>query len=190
MVGAELLKFFTKKHMSKALIVVDMQNDFVTGSLANPAAQEIVPKIKNLIESHEYEWIVFTQDTHYTNYLSTAEGRKLPIPHCISDSEGWNVVEELEKAALWDDDLGASYIWKPNFGSLQIAEHLEGLDQFDEVTFCGTCTDICVVSNALILKAMRPNLVINVKADCCAGTTLAKHTSALDVMASCQINII
>lgn len=179
--------------MNKALIIVDMQNDFVTGSLANPAAEAIIPGIKNLIENGKYDWVVFTQDTHYSNYLNTAEGKKLPIPHCISDDgdlSGWEVVSELTEAINTEDAPGASYIWKPNFGSLQLAEHLEGVAQFDEVTFCGTCTDICVVSNALILKAMRPNLIINVKADCCAGLTPEKHEAALKVMESCQINII
>lgn len=175
--------------MNKALIVVDMQNDFLTGSLHNSEAVNIIPKIKELIESGEYSWIVFTQDTHYDNYLQTAEGKALPVPHCISESWGWEIAEEFSE--IFDnDEIATSIICKPRFGSLQIAEHLEGLDLFDEVTFCGTCTDICVVSNALILKAMRPELTINVKADCCAGLNPEAHNAALTVMRSCQINII
>lgn len=175
--------------MSKALIIVDMQNDFVTGSLANPSAQEIVPKIVDLIKSNEYDFILTTMDTHQTNYLETPEGKKLPIEHCVFNTQGWDLVREI--GASIDAHYTKFYgILKPTFGTTQIAECLEAFGEFDEVTFCGTCTDICVVSNALILKAMRPNLTINVKADCCAGVTEAKHNAALTVMESCQINII
>lgn len=173
--------------MSKALIVVDMQNDFVTGSLANPAAQAIVPNIVELIKSGEFDHVVYTLDSHYPNYLETAEGKKLPVKHCICGEKGWSPVQEL--AELIKEE-GFSLLMKPTFGSLQLCSHLSTMGHFDEVTFCGTCTDICVVSNALILKAACPNLTINVKADCCAGLTPEKHKAALEVMESCQINII
>ncbi len=175
--------------MKKALIVVDMQNDFLTGSLANPDAVSIIPGIKELINSNEYSWVVFTQDTHYDNYLETPEGKALPVVHCVSESEGWKISSEFDYV-FNESPQSVSVIYKPRFGTLQLAEHLEALDQFDAVTFCGTCTDICVISNALILKTMRPNLVINVKADCCAGVNKVKHDAALEVMQSCQINII
>lgn len=174
--------------MMKALIVVDMQNDFLTGSLANPDAVAIIPKIKELIKSKEYDTIVFTQDTHFENYLETPEGRSLPIEHCVTQ-EGWEITKEFEEF-FNDDDYYISELRKATFGTIQLADHLDGLGQFDEVTFCGTCTDICVISNALILKAMRPFLTINVKADCCAGVTKEKHEAALEVMKSCLINII
>lgn len=176
--------------MSKALIIVDMQNDFVTGSLANPSAQEIVPKIVDLIKSKEYDFVLTTMDTHQTNYLETPEGKKLPVEHCILDTHGWHLVRDISEAIDTYHFSNCYGLLKPTFGTTQIAECLDAFGEFDEVTFCGTCTDICVVSNALILKAMRPNLTINVKADCCAGVTEAKHNAALTVMESCQINII
>lgn len=175
--------------MSKILVVVDMQNDFLTGSLANPDAVSIIPKIKELIAKEDFDWIVFTQDTHFDNYLDTPEGKALPVPHCISE-EGWRITPEFDYI-MDDDDIPTSYICKHTFGTTQLAEHLEGVvSSVDEVVFCGTCTDICVVSNALILKAMRPNIKIKVAADCCAGVNKAKHSAALTVMESCQIEII
>lgn len=174
--------------MSKALIIVDMQNDFLTGSLANPEAVNIIPKIVDLINSGEYDHMVFTLDTHYSNYLDTQEGKILPVEHCIAGEDGWDLPKKLRELVL--DEGTTTLVVKSTFGTTQLASHLEIFGNFDEVTFCGTCTDICIVSNALILKAMRPNLKINVKADCCAGLTPEKHKAALDVMESCQINII
>lgn len=174
--------------MSKALVVVDMQNDFVTGSLANTEAQAIVPKILEEINSNVYDHVVFTLDSHYSNYLETLEGEQLPIKHCIVTTNGWDLVDELKE--VLKEDGKSSILLKPTFGSLQLTSHLASFGNFDEVTFCGTCTDICVISNVLVLRAMCPNLIINVKADCCAGTSYLKHDAALQVMESCQINII
>lgn len=167
----------------KVLIVVDMQNDFLTGSLANPDACKIVPKIIELAKNYDEIW--FTLDSHNSDYLQTAEGKALPIEHCIVGTEGWKLVEQLKSI-----DAPTHYIQKNTFGSLKLADAIDPFNDLEEVTFCGTCTDICVVSNALILKAMRPNLTINVKADCCAGLSPDKHEAALSVMQSCQINII
>jgi nicotinamidase/pyrazinamidase len=168
--------------MSKALIVVDMQNDFLTGSLANPAACEIIPNIRLEENKDEYDFVIFTKDTHQSDYLQTPEGKHLPIEHCIEGTWGHQVTDELLTIHKHLVVLN-----KPTFGSLELYKMLEDVN---EVTLVGTCTDICVVSNALILKAALPELVVNVKADCCAGTTPENHEAALKVMKSCQINII
>lgn len=171
--------------MEKVLVVVDMQNDFLTGSLANSQACKIVPDIITLINSPEYEQVIFTQDTHDSNYLDTPEGKALPIPHCIKDTEGWEINEELLKT-----NKPCSKFVKRTFGSIYLANYISTIPGIKEVTFCGVCTDICVVSNALILKAVAPDLIINVMSDCCAGTTPEKHKAALEVMESCQINVL
>lgn len=176
------LKSCIGSKMSKILIVIDMQNDFLTGSLANPAACEIIPNIQTEASKEEYDGIIFTKDTHDSNYLSTPEGQKLPVEHCLKGTWGHRVVGELLNI-----NKPIKMINKTTFGSLDLWKQLEGVD---EVTLVGTCTDICVVSNALILKAALPNLIINVIADCCAGSTDKNHEAALTIMRSCQINII
>ena len=169
--------------MKKTLIVIDMQNDFVTGSLANPAAQAIIPNIKRKIEEYEREGneIIFTRDTHKANYLDTTEGKHLPVPHCIYGTWGWLIVDELNYP-------GYPHINKTTFGY----PHWAYKDDFDEneIELVGTCTDICVVSNALILKAEFPNANITVDASCCAGVTPESHQAALTTMKMCQINVI
>jgi nicotinamidase-related amidase len=164
----------------KTLIVIDMQNDFVTGSLVNPAAEAIIPFIKAECESGKYDRIIFTQDTHRENYLETQEGKHLPIKHCIRGTEGWAVVPELRGFA-------DNTIEKGQFGATQWMGIAFALN--DEVTLVGTCTDICVISNALILKAFFPETKITVLAKGCAGLTPEKHAAALEVMKSCQINV-
>lgn len=165
----------------KTLIVVDMQNDFLTGSLANPAAEAIIQNIKRKIEEYEHEGneIIFTRDTHNADYLSTTEGKHLPIPHCIQGTYGWLVVDELNHPEC-------RHINKKTFGY----RYWEYEGDFDEVELVGTCTDICVISNALILKAQFPDAKITVDASCCAGVTPESHKAALTTMKMCQINVI
>ena len=183
--------------MKKITIVIDMQNDFLTGSLANPDAVSIIPSVLEQIKSADY--VMYTRDTHGSNYMETQEGKNLPVPHCMELSHGWQIVDELypydipeiqDKDNWWIVDkpsFGYVGIWK--YGKFSQLVDENGQENL-EVTFCGTCTDICVVSNAMIVKSLYPEMVVNVKADACAGLTPEKHQSALDVMSSCQINII
>lgn len=181
----------------KTLIVIDMQNDFVTGSLANPAAEAIIPFIKDEIWSGKYETVVFTQDTHDGRYLKTQEGKNLPIKHCLMEDKGWQIVDALKMPNLFRiekktfgyadwwrvaDKLGLSSYGKERDGYLVSHE-------FEELVLVGTCTDICVISNALILKSTFPETKITVLAKGCAGLTPEKHAAALEVMKSCQINV-
>ena len=169
----------------KILIVVDMQNDFVTGSLANPDAEAIIPGIAKKISEYEKngDRIIFTRDTHDTNYLETPEGKSLPIPHCIIGTKGWLVVDELNHPEY-------DHINKPTFGYRYWVYDLGDIVRIDEIELVGTCTDICVLSNAIILKTQFPNVPITVDSSCCAGVTPEKHAAALEVMRSCQINVI
>ena len=179
--------------MKKITIVIDMQNDFLTGSLANPDAVSIIPSVLDQIKNSDY--VMYTRDTHSENYLNTQEGKNLPVPHCIEDTHGWEIVDELDPNNIADIKMW-HIVNKPTFGDVNIwmdmyfADLLNWNGEGVEVTFCGTCTDICVVSNALIVKSLYPEAVVNVKANACAGLTPEKHKSALDVMSSCQINII
>ena len=167
--------------MSRTLIVVDMQNDFIDGSLGTREAQSIVPNVANKIKEYQNrgDKIIFTRDTHETNYLSTPEGKKLPVEHCIYGTHGWKIADGLEVENCW-------YIDKPTFGWT----HWTDLSLGDEIELIGLCTDICVVSNALILKATFPYAEITVDASCCAGVTPETHKAALETMKMCQINVI
>lgn len=168
--------------MNKILIVVDMQNDFVTGSLGTKEAQAIVPRVKKKIKEYydrDYK-IIFTKDTHSEYYLQTQEGINLPVEHCIYGTEGWKIVDGLEVPYC-------SYVEKPTFGWTRWKDIIKGCP--DEIELIGLCTDICVVSNALIFKAMYPEVKITVDAACCAGVTPEKHKAAIEVMKSCQINV-
>ena len=172
--------------MKKILIVVDMQNDFVTGSLGSPQAQAIVPAVKEKIDAYRKArgTIVFTRDTHQDNYLDTQEGKFLPVEHCKEGTEGHKIIDELDPA-------GCVIIDKPAFGSLTLMDHIrEIIDKNDEIELCGLCSDICVVSNALILKAKFPETSVTVDAKCCAGVTEESHKAALLTMKMCQVNII
>ena len=165
--------------MKKTLIVIDMQNDFVSGSLGTKEAQAIVENVKNKIAEYKadgYE-IIFTRDTHGEDYLDTAEGRKLPVEHCVKGTWGWQLADGL-------DTDGAVYIDKPTFGTMVWSDM-----DFDVIELVGLCTDICVISNALILKAEFPNADISVDASCCAGVTPETHNAALAVMKMCQIEV-
>lgn len=179
--------------MKKITIVIDMQNDFLTGSLANPDAVSIIPSVLDQIKNSDY--VIYTRDTHDENYLETQEGKNLPVPHCVENTHGWQIVDELDPHNITDIKMW-HIVNKPTFGDVNIWMDMYFADLVNwngdgvEVTFCGTCTDICVVSNALIVKSLYPELVVNVKADACSGLTTEKHKAALDVMNSCQINII
>ena len=169
--------------MKKVLIVVDMQNDFVTGSLGTKEAEAAVPAVKNKIESCIREGfdIVFTRDTHSQDYMETQEGKKLPVLHCMKGTKGWDIIDELKPFA-------GQVIDKPTFGSTELVQLIKE-NQYDEAEFIGVCTDICVVSNALLLKAHLPEMQIIVDASCCAGVTPETHLAALKTMEMCQINI-
>lgn len=170
--------------MKKLLIVVDMQNDFISGTLGTPQAQQILPAVKAKIENCKKggRQVIFTRDTHSTDYLNTQEGKYLPLVHCVEGTWGHCIAEEL--------DLESSQVFdKPNFGSLELAR-LVAQGDYDEVELCGLCTDICVVSNALILKAQVPETPVTVDARCCAGVTDESHRAALLTMKMCQVNII
>lgn len=173
--------------MKKILIVVDMQNDFVSGVLGTAEAQAIVPKVDNLIETGEFDEVYYTFDTHYDpEYFSTLEGKKLPAAHCINGTNGWNLAIKNgpidANHSITKTRFGYPY-WDGVFDDLCITDK-------DTITIVGLCTDICVVSNALILKAEFPNTPIICDASCCAGTTPEAHKAALTVMKSCQIDII
>ena len=163
----------------KALIVVDMQNDFVNGALGTKEAEEIVPNVKKKIQEYAENGysIIFTRDTHTEDYLRTNEGKNLPVIHCVKGTQGWQIFDGLEIE-------NCTYVDKPTFGWTG----WQGMD-FESIELIGVCTDICVVSNALILKALYPEIDISVDASCCAGVTPETHKAALDTMRCCQIII-
>ena len=166
--------------MKKTLIVVDMQNDFIDMALGTPEAVAIVPKVKAKIERYlaAGDEIIFTRDTHFEDYLQTTEGKKLPVEHCIKGTKGWEIADGLYAE-------GCKIIDKPNFGWPNWKD-----ETLEEVEIIGLCTDICVVSNALIIKATFPDAVVKVDSSCCAGVTVATHEAALKTMAMCQIDIL
>ena len=171
--------------MDKLLIIIDMQNDFIDGALANPAAQSIVPGIVEFAKAWKGK-ISVTLDTHQENYLETQEGKNLPVPHCIAGTPGHELNNQIAEAIK----SKISYtIAKPTFGFA--GWPLYGFNKhFDEVVLVGTCTDICVISNALVIKAAYPEMKVTVIADLCAGLSLEKHEAALEVMRSCQVNVV
>lgn len=179
----------------KALIVIDMQNDFVYGSLGTKEARAIVPKVVTKVRDYEKNEarVIFTKDTHDKDYLSTQEGKYLPVEHCIKNTDGWQIIPEL-----LENNKSIFVFNKITFGSTDLANFIQEMyydyyeteEQITEVELVGVCTDICVISNALLLKAYCPELKITVDASCCAGVTPEKHNAALEVMKSCQIEII
>jgi nicotinamidase-related amidase len=173
----------------KTLIVIDTQNDFITGPLGTPETVAIVPKVKKKIEEYvsRGERIIFTRDTHFEDYLETNEGKYLPIEHCIHETNGWEVTDVLHTYIQTYDN--ADVIDKHSFGYKNWYRWFEELIDND-IEIVGVCTDICVVSNALSLKANFSENNITVDASCCAGTTPENHKAALQVMKSCQINVI
>lgn len=172
----------------KILVVVDMQNDFITGSLGTKEAQAIVPKVVEKISTWDGE-IYLTRDTHRTNYLSTQEGKNLPVEHCIMCTEGWDIHEDIIK--LFDQSILFKGIFvKSTFGCRKLTEMLGTISDIEEIQLVGLCTDICVISNALLLKSFLPEVPIVVDASCCAGVTPESHNRALEAMKMCQIKII
>ena len=192
--GTDLLNFtgenemkMEEKTMKKILVVVDMQNDFVDGALGSKEAVAIVPAVVKKI--NEFDGDIFvTYDTHFENYMDTAEGKKLPVPHCIKGTDGWELNGEVMKAL---DAKEFTPVEKKTFGSVDLPALIReavGNDEF-VVEVIGLCTDICVVSNALIIKANFPEVPIAVDSACCAGVTPEKHEAALETMRSCQIDV-
>ena len=171
--------------MKQILIVVDMQNDFIDGALGTKEAAAIVPKVEDKIRNFDGE-VFFTRDTHETWYLETQEGKNLPVPHCIRGTEGWQIRKELDALRKTDP------IDTETFGSTDLAADLLALHEDEEIgsiTLVGLCTDICVISNALLLKATLPEVPIYVDAACCAGVTPERHENALKAMETCQIKV-
>lgn len=165
--------------MKKTLIVIDMQNDFISGSLGSPEALAIVDRVRRKIRSYadRGDEIIFTRDTHEEDYLESNEGRHLPVKHCIKGSKGWELADGLYVE-------GAKIVDKPNFGFLGWKDY-----ELEEVELVGLCTDICVLSNALILKAQYPEISVSVDASCCAGASPEGHRAALANMKSCQVSV-
>ena len=180
--------------MPKILVVVDMQNDFVSGALGTPEARAIVPNVVKLVEEYSKMNVLtwFTRDTHQKDYLETREGKNLPIEHCIFGTWGWEIIDELKETNKIHWVMN-----KPTFGSADLmSELIWDIDSFGgnvdemEIEFCGLCTDICIISNALLAKACFSEAKIIVHADCCAGVTPESHQRALEAMKLCHIDII
>ena len=173
--------------MKKFLIVIDMQKDFIDGALGTKEAVSIVDNVVNKIRNFDGE-IIVTYDTHSEDYMQTNEGKNLPVPHCIRGTDGWQLDSKIISAL---ENINYTSIEKPTFGSVELPQIIKskaGNEDF-EIELVGLCTDICVVSNALLLKANFPEIKISVDPDCCAGVTPETHTAALTTMKMCQINM-
>ena len=171
--------------MNKVLVVVDMQNDFIDGALGTAEAVAIVPKVAEKIKNFDGT-VLYTRDTHEENYMETQEGKNLPVPHCIRGTDGWQVRTERQQA-------DAVVVDKPTFGSRELAEKLVEMnaeEAIESITLIGLCTDICVISNAFVIKAFLPETSIIVDAACCAGVTPKSHERALEAMKVCQIQVV
>lgn len=168
----------------KALIVVDMQNDFIDGALGTKEAMAIISCVKEKIAEYRKngDTVIFTRDTHGEDYMNTQEGKNLPVPHCIKGTKGWEISPELDAEA-------SLIIDKPTFGSKELAGYLADIDGLGEVELIGLCTDICVISNAMLIKAFMPELKVSVDGSCCAGVTPESHSNALAAMKMCQIEV-
>lgn len=168
----------------KVLIVIDMQNDFIDGALGTKEAVKILPKVQQKIAEYRSQGfpVIFTRDTHDENYLTTQEGKNLPVVHCIYGSEGWNIASCL-------DVQDSTILNKPAFGSTELVQYLATKYPGIELELVGLCTDICVISNAMMLKIFFPETIISVDASCCAGVTPGSHKNALEAMKMCQIII-
>lgn len=169
----------------RVLLVIDMQNDFIDGALGTKEAETIVSNVNEKIAAYRSsgDKVVFTRDTHHDNYLETAEGKKLPVPHCIEGTDGWQITSKitvLENETVFD---------KPSFGCIELADYMKWVNP-SSIEFVGLCTDICVISNAMIMKARFPEIPISVDSACCAGVTPESHENALKAMAMCQIDIL
>ena len=172
--------------MGEVLVVVDMQNDFVTGVLGTKEAVAILPQAVKKINGHKGE-VVFTRDTHTASYMETQEGKNLPVLHCVENTFGWQISDKLpmpDDAVIFD---------KPTFGSKNLAEYLvkeNDREPIEEIEFIGLCTDICVISNAFVTKAFLPEIPLVADASCCAGVTPESHLNALSAMEMCQVKVI
>lgn len=172
----------------KYLIVVDMQKDFITGSLGTKEAEAILAGVVEKVRTYDGK-VIFTRDTHGADYLDTQEGKKLPVKHCIVNEEGWHLADELKDL---QEKTDCKVYDKPTFGSVELASELKKESEqtaIEEIELCGLCTDICVISNALLLKAFLPEVPIAVDAKCCAGVTPESHQNALEAMKMCQVEI-
>ena len=166
----------------KILIVVDMQNDFISGSLGSKLAEAIVPGVVEKVKNYDGK-VVFTRDTHFADYMNTQEGRKLPVEHCVKDTAGWEICNELKPYT-------ETVIDKITFGSVELPSVIKNFgEEIEEIELCGLCTDICVISNAMILKATFPEVKVSVDGKCCAGVSEESHQTALDAMRAVQIEI-
>ncbi|MBQ2823134.1 MAG: cysteine hydrolase [Oscillospiraceae bacterium] len=175
--------------MKKILVVVDMQNDFIDGALGTAEAQAIVDVTAEKIRSFD-GIVITTQDTHYENYSETMEGRKLPVKHCIEGEQGWKLNDKI--AAAVSEKAETYNISKHTFGSMELVEAVRRYMhryEIESIELVGLCTDICVVSNAMLLRAAFPNMILNVDAGCCAGVTPETHKAALVTMKQCQIDV-
>lgn len=171
--------------MKKLLIVVDMQNDFITGALGSKDAEEIVDNVRKKVKSANN--VIFTRDTHFDDYLQTQEGKNLPVEHCIKGTNGWQICDELLEFVK----EGENVFDKVTFGCIEIGNIIKNIDDsFDVIELCGLCTDICVISNAMIIKAALPETKVVVDSSCCAGVTKQSHQTALDAMRAVQIEIV
>lgn len=162
----------------KYLIVVDMQVDFITGSLGSNLAEAIVPNVVEKVKNFDGK-VIFTRDTHFADYMNTQEGKNLPVEHCIKDTDGWQICDELKPYVN-------EVVDKITFGSIDLPQMITDAD---EIELCGLCTDICVISNAMILKATFPEVKITVDSSCCAGVSVESHNTALDAMKAVQIEV-
>ncbi len=165
----------------KALVVIDVQNDFVSGALGTKEAQEMIPRLVEKLKASSGD-VIFTQDTHKENYSETHEGQNLPIAHCIKGTDGWELVDEIKPFT----PKAKAVIEKKAFGSTRLPSLLK---PYEEIEFCGLCTDICVISNALLIKAFYPETLISIDSKCCAGSTPEAHDAALMIMKNCLCKI-
>lgn len=173
----------------KILIVIDMQNDFVGGVLGNEETRAVADRVVDAVNHFDGD-ILFTKDTHSVDYLRTQEGKYLPVEHCIEGTEGWELIEPLKRMQR---EKHAAVYTKGTFGCISLAKALcerNERERIEEIILIGVCTDICVVSNALLIKAHLPEVMVSCRADCCAGVTPEKHAAALETMRSCQVNVI
>ena len=173
--------------MKDLLLVIDMQNDFIDGALGTKEAVSIVPNVIKHVQEFEGD-VLYTRDTHFENYLETQEGKNLPVPHCIRGTHGWELTDELK--ALRDAN-NSPVLDKLTFGAKELPTYLEARypNGLASVELIGLCTDICVISNAMVLKAFFPELPVSVTASCCAGVTPESHENALNAMKMCQIGV-
>jgi len=170
----------------KYLIVVDMQNDFITGSLGTKEAEAILPKVIEKVKNFDGT-VIYTKDTHQADYLTTQEGKNLPVEHCIEGTWGWMLADELEELSKKNEVIN-----KLTFGSVELANYLAEENKknvIEEIELCGLCTDICVISNALVIKASLTEVPVTVDASCCAGVTPESHFNALSAMKMCQVAV-